>query len=223
MDPYLFTLVLGFGGLILMALLGMAHGGHQVRTGHSAHAHHGPAPARGGKATPSIAGAGRSHGTRESRATGVLLGLLSPRVLFSLLLGFGAAGTLLQPYIHWPALLAVLSVVAALFFERGLIQPLWSFLLNFASQPARTLDSMLLEEGQAASDFDGSGRGLVMIDLDGQTRQILGTLCRGGAHRRHARPHRGSPFHPRHGWCSATPAPCRAFPAKLVAGRPRAR
>jgi hypothetical protein len=63
-------------------------------------------------------------------------------------------------------------------FERGLVQPLWNFLLNFASQPARMLDQLLLEEARAATDFDSSGSGLVRVELDGQARQILGTLCR---------------------------------------------
>ena len=63
-------------------------------------------------------------------------------------------------------------------FQRGLMAPLWTFLLGFASKPAQTLDTLVLEEGAAATNFDDTGSGLVAVDLDGQTRQILGILCR---------------------------------------------
>ncbi len=187
MDLYLFTLVLGFGGLVLMAMLGLGHGSHgghhlhghghgHAGPGHGGHAHHGVAPAKFAKATH-VQHHGGNHAVRQGRSPADLLGLLSPRVLFSLLFGFGVAGTLLHPLIHLSLLLLALSALAAIVFERGLIQPLWKFLLNFASQPAQTLDTLVLEEGQAATDFDRSGHGLVAVDLDGQTRQILGTLC----------------------------------------------
>jgi hypothetical protein len=178
MDLYLFTLVVGFGGLVLMALLGLSTGGHHARAATGGHSLHGAAPLKlGGKSLPH-ARSGSARGVREGRGAGALLGLLSPRVLFSLLLGFGAAGMILRPLIPLPFLLLALSTAAAVIFERGIIQPLWNFLLNFASQPAKMLDQLLLEEAKAASDFDRSGHGLVSVELDGQARQILATLCR---------------------------------------------
>ena len=182
MDLYLFTLLLGFGGLLLMAMLGLSHGhgavrshhasaaGRGLRGSHGAGHHHGPALA---KATLLP-----KHGARPSRGHSHLLGLLAPQVLFGLLLGFGAVGTLLHPLIRLPLVLIGLSAVGAWLFQRGLLSPLWNFLLGFASKPAQTLDTLVLEEGHAATNFDDSGSGLVAVDLDGQTRQILGTLCR---------------------------------------------
>ena len=35
----------------------------------------------------------------------------------------------------------------------------------------------MLEEGRAATNFDAAGDGIVALDLDGQVRQVLGTLC----------------------------------------------
>ena len=34
-----------------------------------------------------------------------------------------------------------------------------------------------MPEGEAATDFDAHGQGLIAVQLDGQVRQILGTLC----------------------------------------------
>ena len=183
MDIYLFTLSLGFGGLLLMTLLGFGHGGHAVHGGHShGGAGHGHGPSHGGTHHGTAATrlhAGRSGGKdgKTGRDHSHLLGLLSPRVLFGLLFGFGATGLLVHPLIHFSLVVAVLALAGAWAFERGLVQPLQNFLLNFASKPAQTLDTLVLEEGQAATDFDRSGHGLVAVDLDGQTRQILGTLC----------------------------------------------
>ena len=98
-------------------------------------------------------------------------------MLFGLLFGFGATGLLVHPLIHLTLAAVVVALMGAWTFERGLVQPIQNFLLNFASKPAQTLDTLVLEEGQAATDFDRSGHGLVAVDLDGQTRQILGTLC----------------------------------------------
>ncbi len=35
---------------------------------------------------------------------------------------------------------------------------------------------MALETGHAATDFDAAGHGLISVQLDGQVRQVLGTL-----------------------------------------------
>ena len=167
MDPYLILLCVGFGGLLLMAVSGLGH--------HHSHPHAG--------------GAVRGHGHGHVRAGGNhhqshggatrLLALLSPRILSSLLLGGGAVGLALRPLLAgWPAwVLAVLAAAGAVAFERWLVQPVWRVLFNFASRPARTLESTLLEEGRAATNFDAAGDGLVALDMDGQVRQVLGTLC----------------------------------------------
>ena len=156
MDSYLVLLCLGFGGLLLMAISGLGHH-HQHHGGHGHHHEHG----------------GHHHEVAK------LFTLLSPRVVSSLLLGCGATGLALRALLpDWPAwLLAALSVGGAWVFERWIVQPVWRGLFNFASQPARTLESTLLEEGRAATNFDAAGDGLVALDLDGQVRQVLGTLC----------------------------------------------
>ena len=169
MDVYVFTLALSGSGLVLMAVSGL---GHHHASGKISAPHHGGVHPSHGIRT------GKLHGGNRSGLGSLLLGLLSPRVFLSVLLGFGATGLLLRPLTHWPsALLLVVAAIGGLSFERFLIAPLWQFLFGFASAPAETLDAMAVPEGEAATDFDAEGHGLIAVQLDGQVRQILGTLC----------------------------------------------
>ena len=171
MDLYLFCLGLSFSGLVLMALLGFGH--HHAGHGHAAH--HGHGHGHGGKCSAHKHG-GHSGCTRANAAM-MALGFLSPRLLFSVLLGFGATGLLARSLLAPPAvLLAVLAMVGGLAFEKFIVGPFWNLLFGFASKPARTLDTVRFEAGKAVTDFDRAGHGLVLLELDGQVRQVLGTL-----------------------------------------------
>lgn len=164
MDLYLFTLALSFGALLLMSLLGFSQ--HHTHGGHSFKFHKVPG--------------GHSHHPVDLRpgAGALWLGLLSPRTFFSVLLGFGATGLILRPLLlDKPALLFALAAIGGWGFESFLVQPLWKLLFGFASAPAQTLDTLAQrEEGFAATDFDAAGHGLIAVHLDGQVRQVLGTL-----------------------------------------------
>jgi hypothetical protein len=100
---------------------------------------------------------------------------LQPRVAFSVLVGFGAAGLLLRPVLPEPALLLT-SLGAGLAFEWLLVAPLWRFLFRFASTPAMSLESVVSDEARAVTGFDANGNGLVAVELDGQIIQLLATL-----------------------------------------------
>lgn len=178
MDPYTFSLTLGGVGLGVMALSGFAqatHAGH----GHGAHAHssHGHTHTGHGHAhhTHDNTGAHVAHGVARAHASSKLLALLSPRVAFSVLVGFGAAGLLLRPVLAEPALL-VASLGAGVGFEWLAVGPLWRFLFRFASAPAMTLESAVEDEARAVTSFDASGHGLVAVELDGQVVQLLASL-----------------------------------------------
>jgi hypothetical protein len=190
MDPYTFGLTLGSVGLGVMALSGLAHSTHDghghAANGHGTHGHaHGHAhggdmhagDAPGGHAhfTHVIAGVGRRGSTRGSSAASRVLALLQPRVAFSVLVGFGAAGLLLRAVLAEPALLAV-ALGAGLAFEWLLVAPVWRFLFRFASSPAATLESLVTDEARAVTGFDANGHGLVAVELDGQVVQLLATL-----------------------------------------------
>lgn len=183
MDSYTFALALGGAGLVAMAATGLAHSGsHEGSGGHDAGGHdagghvhvlHGEGPMHAhthGAHLPAHATAHHTGGFRSA-----LLSLASPRVLFSLLVGFGLTGVVARPVASGVVLLA-LAVLGAIVFERALVAPLWRFLFRFASNPATTLESSLLSEGRAASGFDDNGQGLVALEVDGQIVQCLGTL-----------------------------------------------
>ena len=157
MDLYWFSLLLGSAGLATMAVGGLAQHAHGAHT-HGGHGGH------GGHHTGHHAG--HAHSLRT---------LFSPRALFSVLIGLGATGILLQDTLQGLVLIAA-AITGGVLFERLLVSPLWNFLFRFASTPATTLDHCIAEEAKAVSTFDADGHGLVAIELDGQIVQLLATL-----------------------------------------------
>ena len=191
MDLYGFCLALGGTGLAAMAVGGLAHFGHSGHGGHGGHvgdtAHLGHASAghaghgHGGHAHAAHAHTGThstSHGARDHSsqdAPNFLYSLLSPRVLFALLVGFGAGGLVATPLGEpWRAGAAVLAAAA---FEGLLVGPLWRMLFRFESAPAATLESAIEDDARAVMGFDANGQGLIALDVDGQIVQLLATLA----------------------------------------------
>lgn len=100
--------------------------------------------------------------------------LLSPRVLFALMVGFGAGGVLSEPLGEpWRLGAAILGAAA---FEALFVGPIWRFLFRFESSPAVTLESSIEDDARAVTGFDADGCGLVAVDVDGQIVQLLATL-----------------------------------------------
>jgi translation initiation factor IF-1 len=169
MDIYGFALALGAAGLGIMGLSGFAHtvgGHHGAHAPHSSHTGHHGASVRGVRG-----GSGRAGGTRA------LWALLSPRPIFSILVGFGAIGLILHPIVPG-AFLFALAALGGILFEFGITRPLWNFLFRFESAPALTLESCIGDEARAATSFDAKGNGVVALELDGQVVQLLGSLRR---------------------------------------------
>ena len=187
MDLYTFSLALAGIGLGTMAVAGLGtrggehHGGGNhngaAGHGHAGHAHLGHAHL--GHAHSPLGS--HHHDVADIRSVtvpGIARGfsaLLSPRVMFSFLVGFGAAGMLLRHTLGGVALAAI-AVLTGVLFERLLVAPLWRFTHRFESAPAVTLESAITDDAQAVSSFDARGQGLVAIELDGQVVQVLGTL-----------------------------------------------
>jgi hypothetical protein len=154
MDLYLVSLATGAVGLGIMGIGGLSHGSH---AGHS-HAGHGHP--------------GHGHaGQAQARWTT----LLSPRVLFSLMVGFGAGGIVAAP-LGEPWQLGA-GILGATIFETMIVGPLWRFLFRFESRAATTLESSIEDEARAVTGFDVNGCGLVAVDVDGQVVQLLATLA----------------------------------------------
>src|ERR1051325_3686640 len=170
----LYALSLGIGAVGLLAI---------ARTGLGRHGHHHAGAKLGGRGraghTRAVGRSGHPHAPHAGgvRATALawLWSLTSPRVLFSLLVGFGTTGMALRGVLA-NRLLFGAAVAGGLLFETALVGPVWNFLLRFASAPALTLESCILDEVRAATRFDASGHGLVAAEVDGQVIQVLATL-----------------------------------------------
>lgn len=196
MDIYLFSLLLGGIGLGAMAVSGLSHHAHSSH-GHagsaSGHAHghagtpHG-APHHGGvhgHAAAHAHGHGDVHGDTHVSGGGasrLALTLVSPRVLFSVLLGLGASGLVLRNTAVASLgglVLAISALLGGVAFERLVVTPIWNFAFRFASRPALTLEHCLTEEATAVTAFDAKGQGIVAVEVDGQVVQLLATLQAG--------------------------------------------
>jgi hypothetical protein len=177
MDPYITSLLLGMVGLGAMAVGGL--GAHGAGHGHAAggHAGHGiGGHAHTGHGHAGHVQAGLAHGVSPHPTATARIDLLrSPRLLFSLALGFGASGLLARPFLGGPLLVAV-AVAGAVAFEWGIVGPLWNFAMRFASNPATTLESAVSDEATAVTAFDHNGEGIVSLEVDGQIVQILAKL-----------------------------------------------
>jgi translation initiation factor IF-1 len=171
MSPYAFCLALGGVGLVAMAVSGLgSHAGHgHLGHGHAGHGHAGHGDSRHGAPGPTHGHAHEGGGLLRAAA------VVSPRLWFTLLAGFGAAGLLLRPVAAGP-LQAGLAVVGAVLLELVLARPLWNFAFRFASNPATTLEACVSDEVQAVTGFDREGHGLIAVELDGQVVQVLATL-----------------------------------------------
>lgn len=207
MDPYLSFFLVGAVGLVVMAGLGAigGHGNHGAH-GHDAggfhlhgtgahghgHAdigfHHAPATHSNGAASGHAthgAHHGHGHNNHHHGAHGessfnlrtAMLSWLSPRVLLTLSMGAGATGVLIAPLLPGEPLRAFVSLAGAVALEKIVVAPLWNVLTRFASTPARTLDSAVMEEATALANFDAQGFGLVSINLDGHEMRLLARLA----------------------------------------------
>jgi hypothetical protein len=169
MDVYSFALALGAIGLAAMTFLGFQHGhgpGHHGshHSGHSGHSdgHSGHTHSHSGQ---------HHHGDHTARWAL----FLSPRIWFSVLVGFGATGLLLQHYVSGLILLGA-ALLGGIAFEALFMRPLWSLASRFESEPAMTLETGVMDDAAAVTGFNRQGEGLVRLDLDGQVVQLLGVL-----------------------------------------------
>jgi hypothetical protein len=157
-----------------MGLSGLGRHGHAA--GSSSHGHVHSGHAHSGHAHGGHAHTGHTHGHLHGDALiSRALTLMSPRILFSVLLGLGTTGIVLRHVLGGP-LLFLAAFAGGVLLERALVAPLWRFSMGFASQPAQTLEHAVLDEGTAVTSFDANGQGIVAVELDGQVVQILGTL-----------------------------------------------
>lgn len=162
----IYELLLGVGavGTLAQVFLGAAGGRHAVRAGRGARGLKG---ARGAKSAKSNAG---------GAALELLLGLLSPLLVFSVSLGAGATGMALEKSLKSGTTLALLAVLGGLAFYFLIARPLLGFALKFASKPAQTLCDAVAGDAEATSRFDERGQGIVKLTVDGRLVRLLAQL-----------------------------------------------
>ena len=183
MNVYLSATVVGLLGLIGMAALGLAHGHSPGGRSHGGHGHGGNG-SHGHNGRSSHSAAAREHHRASGDTGGSVLSsvliLTSPRLILSVILGFGLIGLLLSAFpltSHLPtAMLLGLAGAGGVAFNGLVVQPYWNALMNFQSRPALSLGSSGLESADAVTDFDHSGSGLVALEFEGEVRQLLATL-----------------------------------------------
>ena len=196
MDLYIFCVVLGAAGMAAMAFLGFTsshsggHHGHDT-SGHELHgagASHSIGPSHAHAIAPVHgiahgAHAGHAHDVAHAHAQHVhsdgwrthVWSWLSPRVLFNVLVGFGATGLIVERLVG-PVLALPIAVAGGIAFESLVVRPLFNSLFRFESGPAQTLESAIMSEAKAVTGFDSNGNGLISVELGGEVVQILGTL-----------------------------------------------
>jgi hypothetical protein len=198
MDLYIFCVVLGAAGMAAMALLGFtsshgggahAHdtGGHEFH-GVAGHIHSGPTAHAGHSGVGTHAPVAHSHGHVIGHTAHDHLhpegwksqawSWLSPRVLFNVLVGFGATGLVAERLLG-PILALPIAIAGGFAFETIVVRPIFNSLFRFESQPAQTLESAIMSQGKAVTGFDVNGNGLISLELGGEVVQILGTLTPG--------------------------------------------
>jgi hypothetical protein len=184
MDLYLVSLATGAVGLGAMAVGGLSHGGHSHGghgghdVGHAGHAGHGGHDVHAGHAGHAAHSHGSSAHAAHAQEHGgggfSWMSLLSPRLLFALMVGFGAGGIAATPLGEpWRFGAGILAAAA---FEVLAVGPLWRFFFRFESKPALTLESAVEDDARAVTGFDANGCGLVAVDVDGQIIQLLAQL-----------------------------------------------
>jgi len=170
-------MLIGFLGLLAQTLLGIGHTGqigHHAHTvpAHAGHAHGGQAHGHGAHHGDQ----GHTAGHGQSRDPSALLSLLSPLTFFSLCLGAGATGLLLK-HLHLPAgVVGGAALAGGLLLYGAVIRPLSGLMLRFASTPSLALEGTLAREAEALTSFDAAGKGLVRLNVDGQTVRVLAIL-----------------------------------------------
>jgi len=161
----------GLVGFTAMTLLGFVHfGGHKGATGgRHAPAHHHGAGAKAGHHGKIATGDATSNPFLSFWSN------VSPLDIFSLALGAGAAGILLHNALKSTEL-DLAAIATAILFTFAIVRPLMNAIAHFASRPSEGLEGMVAKTAVAVTKFDGQGRGLVRVTLDGQNVQVLAHL-----------------------------------------------
>jgi hypothetical protein len=181
---YLLPFWIGLFGFLALFGLSFGHVGHGHadggHAGHGGHGSHGHAPS-GHVHSASHAGshAGSHHGLVKAikfvKGGSNWLSLFSPLAIFSICLGFGATGILLEHRILKEFVLPA-AIAGGVGFNYLLNSVITNLLMKYASNPSEGLEGMVAKLGKATSNFDQAGYGVIELVIDQQTVQVLARL-----------------------------------------------
>lgn len=101
----------------------------------------------------------------------------TPRMIFSLMTLFGAAGFALMEAAHFtPGLAAIAAIVPAILIERYAVTPAWNAMFRFQGTPSAPLDALILDEATAVTPFH-NGRGMVSVVREGRMVQLRAEMA----------------------------------------------
>lgn len=205
MTVFLIIMIVGFTGLMIMALPGMLHhssmphssssiGHAHVHPGtshiaHSGQGHSAPHPHAagaggansGGHAAPNTGGNGSQNSAETMNMTVTTAHkinsmLPSPRVIFSTLALYGAFGYMFVAAHLLPIIPAYFAaLIPALLIEKFALTPLWNLMFQFEGKPTTPLENLVMSEATAVTPFP-NGKGIVALELDGRTVQFNARL-----------------------------------------------
>lgn len=174
---YAVLLAIGFFGIVGMACAGFIHIGPHVHGGHHGH---GPL-LRGGHGAHHTghhgghhSGHAHGHGARFDLKS---LFSFSPLDLFSYCAGAGMGAFLARPYVQ-KSFLPWFAIAGALLFDLCFTRTIANLIGKFGAEPSTGLEGTVAKSGEAVTNFDADGRGLIRLTLDGQIVQLLATLDR---------------------------------------------
>lgn len=194
MAVFVTLMLVGLGGLALMALPGLMRRGGAHHPGAGAHGpvvHTGHGVARGANVAQGLrthAGIGArghtvAHGAHVHSVGGaspwrsLLASLIpEPRAILSLLTLYGASGYMLEGGLHLShGLAALVAIAPAVLLELALVRPLWNLALSFQGKEASPLDWIVAEQAEAVTTFR-NGKGIVRVIHDGRVVQLAARL-----------------------------------------------
>ena len=144
-------------GFFAMVLLGTFHGSRGIGK-HGRHGHH-----------------ARHSGNLGKMGKLRFFLAISPIDIFAICLGVGASGLLLPNSLS-ATIILIVALLIGIAFDIAFLKPIFNFALRFVSTPSDGLEGMVAKFATSVSNFDSSGRGLVLMVIDAEEKQLLATL-----------------------------------------------
>jgi hypothetical protein len=169
--PYVVLFAAGFGGLVVMMVLGFAHAPHHHHRGHARALR---LPQRAASTTKLTV----EHASLVGRSVRVLGTLLSPLTWFSWMIGAGATGSIAVLLGASPHVALAAAIAGAIAFQLFVVRPIWKVVFRFESAPAGNLEGCLMQTVEVVGAFNARGEGLVRVVIDGRSEDLLAILTK---------------------------------------------